>query len=202
MSKIEYNTSRSMLVMREYGRNIQKMVEYAKQIKDPEKRQKAALAIIDVMGQTNPHLRDIAEFKHTLWDHLFIMSNFELDVDSPYPKPEIKTYKLKPKKKLPYLKNKIQFKSYGKNAERMLEIITKMEDGPKKKAFIESLGNFMKMSHLQWNKETVQDDLIIQNIRLMSNGAIDIKDHSLSFNTVHQEKKTRTQRTPTRRGRK
>ncbi|NCU33475.1 MAG: DUF4290 domain-containing protein, partial [Candidatus Moranbacteria bacterium] len=125
---MEYNTQRSKMSISEYGRNIQKMIEGLQLIEDREKRNQQARAIIQVMGQLNPHLRDVNDFKHKLWDHLFIMSDFKLDVDSPYPIPSAEILERKPEK-LKYAENHIKFKHYGRHIERIIEKACEMEEG-------------------------------------------------------------------------
>ena len=116
---LEYNTERSKLILSEYGRSIQKMVEYATNIEDVVKRQKVADEILTLMGQLNPHLRDIADYKHKLYDHLFIISDFKLDLASPYPKPTPETVFVKPAA-MKYPQQRITYRFYGKNIEKMI----------------------------------------------------------------------------------
>src|ERR1051325_7800093 len=139
---MEYNTGRNHLVIPEYGRNIQKMIEYAITLKDREERNRAAKAIVAVMGYLNPQLQNVTDFKHKLWDHLFIISDFKLDVDSPYPIPPKETLKLKPQR-VPYPNANIKYKYYGRTMESMIKKIAEIEDGPKKDMIAQSLANFM-----------------------------------------------------------
>src|SRR5258707_13516715 len=115
---MEYNTSRNRLIIPEYGRNLQRMIEYAIKLTDREERNRAALAIVAVMGYLNPQLQNVTDFKHKLWDHLFIISDFKLDVDSPYPVPSRDTFQAKPHR-VPYPNNDIKYKDYGKTMERL-----------------------------------------------------------------------------------
>lgn len=174
---MEYNTGRNHLIIPEYGRNIQKMIEYACGIKDKEERNMAAQAIVTVMGALNPHLRDITDFRHKLWDHLFIIADFKLDVDSPYPIPSPQTFKIKPKK-VPYPSNKIRFKHYGKTMELVISELLKMEDGPAKNHLIVSLANFMKLQYMNWNKDTVSDEVIFEHLRELSKGEISLDQNT------------------------
>lgn len=174
---MEYNTDRSHLTMPEYGRNIHKMVEYAISVEDTVERNKIAVAIVNVMGQLNPHLRDVTDFKHKLWDHLFIISNFKLDVDSPYPKLSKETLHAKPEK-VNYPSNQIKFKHYGKNVELIIEEIKKLEDGPLKESLVNTIANFMKMAYLNWNRDTVNDELIIEHLKLLSKGALSLSENT------------------------
>jgi hypothetical protein len=174
---MEYNTDRNQLIIPEYGRNIQKMIEYACTIEDKEARNKAAQAIVTVMGALNPHLRDIADFKHKLWDHLFLIADFKLDVESPYPLPSPQTLKIKPKK-VPYPSKKIRYKHYGKTMELMIDELRKMEEGPAKKQLIITMANFMKMQYMNWNKDTVSDELIFEHLLELSKGEISLDENT------------------------
>ena len=177
MSTIEkdYNTRRPQMVIPEYGRNIQKMVEHAISIENREERNRVAQSIINVMGQLNPHLRDIVDFKHKLWDHLFIISDFKLDVDSPYPYPDKEKIFEKPKP-LEYPQSKIRFKHYGKNVEAFIAKAIEMEDGEEKTELIKTIANLMKKSYLTWNRESVDDDLIVSDLKLLSKGQLKLDD--------------------------
>lgn len=169
----DYNTRRPQMIIPEYGRNIQKMVAHAITVEPREERNKVAQSIINVMGQLNPHLRDIVDFKHKLWDHLFIISDFKLDVDSPYPIPDKETIFKKPEP-LAYPQNKIRFKHYGKSAENFIAEAIKMEDGEEKTELIRTIANLMKKSYLTWNRESVDDDLIFSDLKLLSKGQLQV----------------------------
>ncbi len=168
---LEYNTERNHLIISEYGRNIQRMVEHAVNIPEREDRNKAAKTIIGVMGQLNPHLRDINDFTHKLWDHLFIISDFQLDVDSPYPIPTRETFEEKPAN-MPYPKNDITYKHFGRVMDRMIEKAIEWEEGEEKEALIEMIANQMKKSYVNWNRDTVSDDVIFDKLEQMSGGKI------------------------------
>jgi Domain of unknown function (DUF4290) len=174
---MEYNTDLPHLVISEYGRNIQKMVDHAMSIADREERNKIARAIIDVMGQLNPHLRDVNDFKHKLWDHLFVISKFQLDVDSPYPKPSRESFETKPEM-LKYPSNHIRYKHYGKNIENMIAKAKDMEDGDMRNAFVEAIANQMKRSYINWNKDSVADDLIFEQLGVLSKGALSVRENT------------------------
>ena len=128
---MEYNTTRNHLTMKEYGRHIQKMVEYLLTLEDREKRQRNAMALIELMGFLNPHLKNVEDFRHKLWDHLFLISDFKLDVDSPYPIPPRETLKVKPQR-IAYPENKIKYKYYGRTTEQMIRQISTLEEGERK----------------------------------------------------------------------
>src|SRR6185436_6313288 len=172
---MEYNTQRNRLIIPEYGRNIQRMIEHAMKIEDREERNKAAKTIVAVMGYLNPQLQNLADFKHKLWDHLFIISDFKLDVDSPYPIPPRETLKVKPQK-ITYPATKIRYKYYGKTMEQMIRKIGEMEDGQAKDTIAQNLANFMKMSYLTWNKDSVDDSTILNHLDEVSDGKVKLNE--------------------------
>lgn len=202
---MEYNTQRGGLIISEYGRNIQKMIEHAVGLKDKEERNKAAKVIISVMGQLNPHLRDVNDFKHKLWDHLFIISDFKLDVDSPYPKPTPQSLSVTPDR-IPYSDNKIRFKHYGKTIELMIEKAKTFEEGAEKDALIKTLANHLKKSYLTWNKDSVTDEHILKDLEELSNGKLklskDVRLNNTSDILAANQRKKRTSRSNTSRTRK
>lgn len=170
--KMQYNTQVKKLVLPEYGRNIQNMVDHCVGIKDPEERKKCAYAVIDIMGSMFPHLRDVNDFKHILWDHLAIMSDFKLDIEYPYEvitKEELNT----PPGHLDYSRPTMQFRHYGKIMERMIKIAADMEEGAKRDYLIKLLLGQMKRSYSQWNKE-VDDQKIFHDLYALSGGKIQI----------------------------
>jgi hypothetical protein len=171
----DYNTSRPKLVLPEYGRNIQKMVKYAMTIEDREERNRSAQAIINVMGNMNPHLRDVADFTHKLWDHLAIMSDFKLDIDSPYVKPTKQKFEQKPRP-VPYNNYTIRFKHYGKAIELFIEKAIEMDDGSEKDALIQMIANHMKKAYLTWNRENVTDQQIIEDLETISKGRLKVPE--------------------------
>lgn len=156
---MEYNTTRNYLIMREYGRHIQKMVEYLLTIEDKETRQRNAMAVIELMGTLNPHLRNVEDFRHKLWDHLFLISDFKLEVDSPYPIPTRETLKAKPDR-LPYPKKYPSHRHFGKNLELIIEKALKEPDPEKREGFAHCIGNYMKLAYNNWHKENVHDDMV------------------------------------------
>lgn len=170
---MEYNTSRKKLVLPEYGRNIQKMIELTIAEQDKEKRNKMAQAIINIMGNMNPHLRDIADFKHKLWDHLAIISDFQLDIDAPYETPKLEVLNAKPEQ-VPYNNKNAKFKHYGKTIEKMIQYAIEMEEGELKNILIQLIANHMKKSYLTWNKEAVTDEHIFADLKTISEGKIDL----------------------------
>jgi len=170
---MEYNTARNQLILPEYGRHVQKMVEYATTLSDKKDRTKCVNAIIDFMGQMNPHLRDIKEFTHKLWDHLYIMSEFKIDAESPYPIPEIEKLQEKPKK-MPYPKNKIKFPFYGAALENMIQFAVAMDEGRQKEIMTGMVANHMKKSYLLFNKHSVSNDTIKLHLDQLSNSKLKI----------------------------
>ena len=172
---MDYNTSLPKLVIPEYGRNIQKMVDFALAEPSRERRTTLAHALITLMGNLNPQLRDVADYKHKLWDHLFIISDFKLDVDSPYPIPAKETLRVKPQR-VPYPNSNIRYKYYGKTMEEMIRKISQLEDGPKKEAITQNVANFMKMSYLTWNKDTVDDSTILGHLEELSKGKVKLAE--------------------------
>ena len=171
----DYNTQRVPLVIREYGRHVQGMVDYAASVDDREKRTRLVQGIIDLMGQMNPHLRNVDEFKHKLWDHIYIISGGKLDADSPYPKPDLEKIRSKPKH-MGYPNQNIRFKHYGKNVENLIKKAVEMEDEEKKKEFAECIGNYMKLVHRNWNKDNANDEVIKQDIKVLSKGALELPE--------------------------
>ena len=172
---MEYNASRNQLVIKEYGRNIQKMIEYTVTVDDDVKRNQLVQGIIDLMGQLNPHLKNVDDFKHKLWDHLHIISNFKLEIESPFPAPDIKQLQRKPEH-IGYPKKDVKFMHYGKNVESMVNRAKTFTDEQKKKAFAECIGSYMKMVYKNWNKEYVGDELIIRDLKILSNAELELAD--------------------------
>ena len=181
IDNIEYNTEREFLIIPEYGRHVQKMINHATSRETKEERNKLAKAIISVMGNMQPHLRDVADFQHKLWDQLFIMSDFALDIDCPYPLPSKEVFDQRPDK-LKYPQNFPKYRFYGNNIKRMIDVAVNWEDGEMKKELIYVIANHMKKCFLNWNKDTVEDDVIFKHLNELSNGKINysIEDKPLS----------------------
>jgi hypothetical protein len=169
-----YNSQRPQLIIPEYGRNIQKMVEYASTLEDREERNRCCRAILSVMGQLFPHLRDIEDYNHKLWDHLHIMSGFQLEVDSPYPKPSAAELYKAPEP-VPYPEGEVKFLHYGRYVERMIAKCVEMEEGQEKQAFALAIANVMKQNSLNWNRNTVTDDVILKDLQSLSKGRIKLE---------------------------
>jgi len=174
VSYLEYNSERSHLIIPEYGRHLQKLIDQATEIEEREERNKAAKYIISVMGSLNPHLRDVLDFQHKLWDQLFIMSDFKLDVDSPYPIPSKDILTQKPDR-LKYPQNFPKYRFYGNNIKYMIDVANSWEESDLKNALVLVIANHMKKSYLSWNKDTVTDEIIFQHLFELSDGKIDLK---------------------------
>ena len=172
---MEYNTSLSKLIIPEYGRNVQKMVHSIIDIEDREKRNHQAKSIIEVMGNLNPHLRDVPDFKHKLWDHLFIMSDFHLDVDSPYDRPSKESFEEKPEM-LKYSDNNIKFRHYGKILPLIIRRTIDLDEGEYKDFLVFTIANHMKKSYLTWNKANVEDEVILKHLSQMSDDKLSMKE--------------------------
>ncbi len=173
--ELEYNSERSKLIIPEYGRHLQKMVEHAVSIEDEKERDKVAKSIIAVMGNMNPHLRDVPDFQHKLWDQLFIISDFKLDVDSPFPKPIREVLEEHPEP-MDYPQNFPKYRFYGNNIKRMIDEAVKWEAGELRDALEYAIANHMKKSYLNWNRETVDDDVIFNHLKELSDGKINLKN--------------------------
>lgn len=174
-----YNTQRKKLILPEYGRNIQKMVDHLMTIEDREERNKASRAVIGIMGNLNPHLRDVADFKHKLWDHLAIMSDFKLDIESPYEAPVPEVLYEKPKS-IPYGSQQIRWKHYGKIIEQLIDKASDYPEGEEREMLISLIANHMKKCYLTWNREVVEDDVIFDDLKTLSRGRI-VADKNLKL---------------------
>ena len=173
--KLLYNTERVKLYIPEYGRNVQKMVDYLKTIEDREKRNEQARAIIKFMEILNPsvHLQD--DYEHKLWHHLFIISGFDLDVDAPYPMPAPESLHERPEM-IPIKSKPIKATHYGRNIESIIDLIAEKEEGEVKNSMIRSLAIYMRQQYLIWNKDTVSDETIFQDIEKLSDYRIRIPE--------------------------
>ena len=172
----DYNTTRKKLILAEYGRNVQNMVQYICGLPTKNERHRYAQVVIDLMGFLNPHLRDVADFKHKLWDHLHIISDFKIDVDSPYPKPSEDAIRFKPAP-LAYPQQRIKYKHYGRMIELMMEKAKSVEDPERKQQMVKVIANTMKIAYVAWNKDTVADETIIKDLREMSNGELQLQEN-------------------------
>lgn len=174
---MKYNTEEKKLVMPEYGRNIQNMVDYCMTIEDREERKRCADTIINIMGNMFPHLRDVNDFKHILWDHLAIMADFKLDIDYPYEIIRKEDLYSRPPR-IPYNNSRIRYRHYGRTLELMIEKATELDPGTEKEQLIKLLANHMKKSFLTWNKESVDDRKIFKDLDELSKGQIVLEEES------------------------
>ena len=172
---LEYNAERPHLIIPEYGRHIQKLVDHCIALETKEERNTMALAIIDVMGNLQPHLRDVPDFKHKLWDQLYIMSDFKLDAESPYEKPSVEALR-EPPVSLAYPQNFPKYRFYGNNLKRMIDVAIGWEEGDKKDGLVLTIANHMKKCFLNWNKDTVEDDVIFTHLFELSDGKLNLKE--------------------------
>ena len=170
---MEYNTNRTKLLMPEYGRNIQQMVEYCKLLPSKEERNEVAKTIVEFMGQRNPHLRDEENYKHKLWDHLYILADYDLDVDAPYPFPTREELAQKPNR-MDYPSFDNEYKFYGKSILQLIDRAIELEEGEEKEALIQVIANNMKKSYNVYNKEHVQDEVIFRHLKELSQDKLDL----------------------------
>lgn len=173
---MEYNTSRETMAIPEYGRNVQKMVEYAVSIEDHEVRLEMAKLIVEIMANMNPHIKATNDFEHRLWDHMFIISDFKLEVNGPYPPPDKKNVYRRPER-LPYSEDHIRFKHYGLNLEKIIRNAIQMEDPAEREAATRMIANYMKRSYLTWNRESVSDELIFAQLEELSSGKLKLSEN-------------------------
>jgi hypothetical protein len=187
---LEYNTEREHLIIPEYGRHLQKMINYCKSIESREERNKVAKSIIAVMGNLQPHLRDVPDFQHKLWDQLFIIANFDLDVDSPYPIPDKEELFRRPER-LPYPQNHPKYRFYGNNIKTMIDVAITWDEGDLKDALVYTIANHMKKCFLNWNKDTVEDDVILAHLAELSNNQLTLKSSFDDLSDANSLLKTR-----------
>ncbi|MCF8330207.1 MAG: DUF4290 domain-containing protein [Crocinitomicaceae bacterium] len=185
---MEYNTTRGKLILPEYGRNVQNMISHAMEIVDRKERNRASLAIIEVMGQLNPHLRDVDDYRHKLWTHLFVMSDFKLEVDSPYEIPLPEALMEKPQI-MGYPKGQIRFGHYGKYTQQILTDAKSITDEKEKEFLKNSMANFMKKLYLAHNNDAVENNVIADHLKDLSNGELILEnpDELVSTSTLLRE---------------
>ncbi|AUC15191.1 methionyl-tRNA formyltransferase [Tenacibaculum sp. SZ-18] len=188
---LEYNSGRTKLIIPEYGRHIQKLVDHCVSLPSKEERNTMAKAIIDVMGNLQPHLRDVPDFKHKLWDQLHIMSDFKLDVDSPYEQPSQEELREKPQP-LPYPKSASKYRFYGTNIQTMIDVALTWEEGEMKEALAFTIANHMKKCYLNWNKDNVDDDVIFDHLYELTDGKINFKGRDGELVDAKSIQRTRT----------
>jgi len=172
---MDYNSTRDKLIIPEYGRNVQKMAAFLTTFEDREKRTNMATALVNIMAQLHPDQRDTVDFKRKLWDHLYIIADFKLDVDGPYPAP-LPEERIGRPQTIPYPQEDIKFRPYGKNIAKMIEKATLFEDGPEKDALVKNIANHLKKSYLNWNRDSVNDELITDHLKELSHGKLKLSD--------------------------
>lgn len=177
---MDYPSLQGKLLMTEYGRNIQQMVAHALTIEDRDERTRCVKSIIQTMGNLFPYLRDVNDFRHKLWDHLAIMSDFKLDIDFPYEKPEENILHTKPES-IPYQSNRIVWMHYGRMVQEMIAKAISFPEGDEKNCLIAAIANQMKKNYLLWNKEQVDDAKILEDLRTLSKGVIDLQVEELKL---------------------
>ena len=170
----EYNTQRPQIILKEYGRNVQKLVEYIRSVPDKEKRTELAFTLIELMKQLTPSVKEATpENPQRMWDDLYIIADFNLDLNNPFPEPQRDILFKKPKR-MDYPQSPIRFKHYGKNIERLITEATKLENPEERNDAINYLGRLMKTFYGNWNKETLDDSVIVNDIRQLSKGALSV----------------------------
>jgi hypothetical protein len=191
METLQYNTKRTQLIIPEYGRHVQLMIDQIMETQDRNERNKMARAVIGIMGNMNPHLRDVPDFQHKLWDQLFIMSNFELDVESPYEKPQKEILAQKPDR-LDYPQRNPKYRFYGNNIKSMINVAINWEEGDLKNALVFNIANHMKKCFLNWNKDTVQDEVILNHLSELSQNQLKVKEDDLPLTDAAEFLKIRS----------
>jgi hypothetical protein len=194
---LEYNTQRPLIILKEYGRNVQKLVEYIRAQPDKDKRTDLAYTLIELIKQLNPSIKEQGDDSQRLWDDFYIIADFELDVDSPYPVPEREVIFRKPDR-VDYPQQNVRFKHYGKNIEKLVIEALKLENDQEREDAIIYLGKLMKTFYSNWNKETLDDSVILKDIQAMSGGALKmtiekVRDENLFEKLYKERKKLRPQ---------
>ncbi len=180
---MEYNTQRPLLNISEYGRNVHKMIDYTMGLEDREERNKAARTIVAIMGSVCvAQKQDTAEFKQKMWDHLFMMSEYKLDVDSPFPKPDPEV-KEKETFKCSYPNKYIRYRQYGKNIENMITQAIEFEEGDEKDNLVRYIANHLKKLYISWNRDSVADEVILEHLAILSDGKLKLKENFKLENT-------------------
>lgn len=192
---MDYNSNREKIVMPEYGRNIKKIIDSVVKIEDRDERNRAASQTIKIMGDMFPYLRDVPDFKHKLWDHIAIISEFKLDIDSPYPAPELSELRSKPKR-VPYTTGRVRYKHYGKLIDKFISKVKDCKNEEEQDKLISLIANQMKKSYVVWNKESVSDQEILLELKNLLPEGVEIKESLILRDTrdiVSRARKPRTQ---------
>ena len=193
---MKYNTQLTKLILPEYGRNIQNMVDYCVKLEDKEERTECAYSLIDIMGNMFPHLRNVTDFNHILWDHLAIMSDFKLDIDYPYEIIKKEDLIANPEE-IEYSRPSMTYRHYGKLLERMINVAADMPEGEEKKQLVELLTSHMKQSYAQWNRE-VNDAAILEDLEELSDGKIKLNPNEYEIPEVRTQQRSQRQRSRSR----
>ena len=173
MDTLEYNTQRAQLKLREYGRNVQNLVAHLKTVENKEERNKKAATLVELMKLINPDLGKNNESDQKVWDDLHIISNFELDIEGPFPKPDASVLDRKPER-LKYYSNEIKYRHYGRGVELLIDQAIEIEDPKEREGAVVAIGRLMKGFFQTWNKESIEDEQILKNIKRLSNDKLDI----------------------------
>lgn len=181
---MKYNISDSPLKLREYGRNVQSMVEYAKTIEDKDRRTRVIKEIVRIMVNLHPEIKDQPDYEEKLWDHLFLIADFDLDIDSPFPMPDPEEAFKKPDARMPYHRPKTRFKQYGKNVELLIQKATELEEGEFKTRFINYIATIMRQFAQQISKDAAQEVVIAAQINEISKGKLNLKPEDLTITKV------------------
>lgn len=188
-----YNTQRKRMALPEYGRSVQNMVDYALTIEDRAERQRCANTIVNIMGSMFPHLRDVPDFKHKLWDHLAIMADFKLDIDYPYEIVKPDYLMIKPDR-IPYSTGHIRYRHYGHSIEALIQKAVEYPEGEEKRQLIRMIASHMKKDYITWNKDTVEDQKIFDDIYELSGGAIRLDEDQLRLGISAPQQQNQQQR--------
>ncbi len=180
---MEYNTRRPNLAISEYGRNVQKMISHACSVEDRDERNKIAKSIVSIMAQMNPQIKQLSDYDKKLWSHMFIISDFKLDVDSPYPIPTEISVQEKPAT-VPYPNRNFKYKHYGNNIHLFIQKAKAMDEGPEKQAFSEAIANMMKKAYLNFNRDSVNDGIILKQLAELSDRKITLSEDFVLENTA------------------
>lgn len=172
---MEYNTQRNKLKITDYGRNVAKLIDYCKTLDDRDERNKMAETIIDVMAHVNPKVKERTDYRHILWDHMMLIANYELDVDSPYPIEHEEDTILHPHP-IKHQESNIHYRHYGRALEDMVKAVAEMEDSPERQKIVSQIAHTMKRQYLQWNRETVEDELIVEQLTELSGGRLSLPE--------------------------
>lgn len=180
---MEYNTTRGPMKISEYGRNIQNMILYIASLSDREQRNRLTSTLVNILAIMNPDMRDQVDIKHKLYDHVHLMSDFTLDIDSPYPVPPRPEEAPRPTR-VPYTQETIKLRPYGKYMQRMIEKAVEYEEGEEKDALVKTIANNLKKMYLNWNRDSVNDELIHEHLSLLSGTKLKLRDDDRLHSTT------------------